>query len=135
MNRVMQTMYFGGDADTPRRASVVHLGKYIRFLIVFVLFATIFLGIGCTKQDRSESFIYVDGTRDCKHAPAPVTIWQEAGAAAVGSKAIGEVPHGIRLTILDETLRFGITFYLVEYEGQRGWIPINFTNSVSPVCE
>ncbi len=105
----------------------------ILFIFVLIMFAL--LCTGCADRGEQEPFIYVDGTRDCKHAPAPATIWQEAGAAAVESEAIGEVPHGVKLTILDETSRFGITFYLVEYEGQRGWLLINFANSVSPVCE
>lgn len=102
--------------------------------LIMVLILLPLLCAGCADQGEKESFIYVDGTRGCKQAPRPVTLWQAAGAAAVGSKAIGEVPHGIRLSILDETSRFGITFYLVEYEGQEGWLPINFTQEVTPVC-
>ncbi|MEA3407912.1 MAG: hypothetical protein U9R48_07525 [Chloroflexota bacterium] len=104
-------------------------------MIISILIAVVVLSAGCTEQERNESFIYVDGTRGCKQAPVPVTLWQEAGAAAVGSEAIGEVPHGIRLSVLDTSSRFGITFYLVEYEGQAGWIPVNFTESVEPICE
>ena len=104
-------------------------------MILSMLAATPLLGTGCAKQSEDESFIYVDGTRGCKQAPAPVTLWQEAGAAAVSSGAIGEVPHGVRLAVLDTTSRFGITFYLVEHEEQKGWIPINFTESMEPVCE
>ncbi|MFP3895678.1 MAG: hypothetical protein ACLFV5_02410 [Anaerolineales bacterium] len=104
-------------------------------IILLLLAATIVLSAGCAKEEQGEAYIYVDGTRGCKHVPAPVTLWQEAGAAAVGSDALGEVPHGIRLPILDKSSHFGITFYLVEYEGQRGWIPINFTDTVEPFCE
>ncbi|MGM0402032.1 MAG: hypothetical protein ACQEQT_12140 [Chloroflexota bacterium] len=103
--------------------------------LIMALILLALLCAGCADQGEKGSFIYVDGTRGCKQTPAPVAVWQEAGAAAVGSKAIGEVPHGIRLSILDETSRFGITFYLVEYEGREGWLPINFTNKVEPFCE
>ncbi len=105
------------------------------FLIIFILMIFALPSAGCAKQERAEPFIYVDGTRGCKQAPAPVTLWQEAGAAAVGSEAIGEVPHGVKLALVDETSYFGITFYLVEYKGEKGWIPINFTDSLEPFCE
>jgi hypothetical protein len=103
--------------------------------LILIAVTVALLLIGCSEQDEDEAFIYVDGTRGCKQAPGPVTLWDEAGAAAVGSEAIGEMPHGIRRNILDETSRFGITFYLVEYEGQTGWIPVNFTERVEPVCQ
>lgn len=79
--------------------------------------------------------VFADGTRHCKQTEAPVSLWDLPGGVPSGAKIIGDIPHGTRLTILEGASRFGIGYYLVEYEGTRGWIPHMFTKEVEPFCQ
>lgn len=91
--------------------------------------------VACRLDGASEAdTIFADGTRHCKQTEAPVSLWDLPGGVPSGAKNIGEIPHGTHLTILERASRFGIDYYLVEYEGTRGWIPYMFTKEVEPLC-
>mgnify|MGYP000849578364 CR=1 FL=1 len=79
--------------------------------------------------------IYVDATRGCKQTPGNVALWINSGGGVVGGRMVKEVPHGAQVTVLDKTSRYGIVYYLVEYESVRGWLSANYTDTVPPKCE
>ncbi len=79
--------------------------------------------------------IYIDATRGCKQTPGNVALWINSGGGIVGGRMVKEVPHGAEVTVLDKTSRYGVVFYLVEYEGVRGWVAATYTDTVPPKCE
>ena len=96
------------------------------------------LGVpGCGRSAAPEPRkVYVDGTRGCKEPAAAVALWSAPGAAAVGAEVVAEAPHGRLMEALETVTQYGIAFYLVELEdGQRGWLPINYSETIAPVCD
>ena len=103
--------------------------------LLLVLLVTLSL-LGCRANAASEDeIIFADGTRGCKQSLAPVSLWDLPGGVPCGAEIVGEIPHSTRLIVLDRASRFGIDYYLVEYEGQRGWIPRSLTDEVEPLCQ
>ena len=92
--------------------------------------------VACQVSPSADtSTVYVDGSRGCKQQAGPVAIWDQAGAAAVGGHVVAELPHGVEMEVLEEATQYGITFYRVEHEAVQGWLPINFTETIPPICE
>ena len=93
--------------------------------------------LGCGQSAAPEAGkLYVDGTRGCKEPEGPVALWSAPGAAAVGAEVVAEAPHGLQVEPLDTASQYGITFYLIELEGgQRGWLPINYSETIPPECD
>ena len=89
-------------------------------------------GISASKELLTT--ICADGTRGCKQEPGPVILWNRAGAGAAHGKGITEIPHGTRLEVHQTKEHFGINYYQVVYEGQRGWVPENFVSETEPIC-
>ena len=103
------------------------------------LFLALLVGlslVGCRADGAIEQeTIFADGTRGCNQSLGPVSLWDLPGGVPCGAETLDEIPHGTQLTILDRASRFGIDYYLVEYEGQRGWIPKSLTEQVEPLCQ
>jgi hypothetical protein len=78
--------------------------------------------------------IYADGTKGCKQEAYPVLLWNRAGAGAARGESIGEIPHGTQLDAYETKEYFTVDYYLVEYEGQRGWVAGNFVSENEPSC-
>lgn len=103
---------------------------------LFLVFLVGLSLLGCRGNGTSEhDTIFADGTRGCEQTEAPVSLWDLPGGVPSGAKIIGEIPHATPLTILERASRFGIGYYLVEYEGTRGWIPHIFTKEAEPFCQ
>jgi uncharacterized protein YraI len=78
--------------------------------------------------------IYADGTKGCKQEAYPVLLWNRAGAGSARGTAIGEIPHGTHLEVYQTKEFFGVNYYQVAYEGQRGWVAGNFVSETEPSC-
>lgn len=90
---------------------------------------------GVSTPKERKITIYIDGTRGCKEEPKPVVLWNKAGGgAAPEGKGISEIPHGTRLEVEQTEEYFGISYYQVVYEGQRGWVPENYVSETEPIC-
>lgn len=90
--------------------------------------------IGCAPDGAGTNIIYADSTRGCEDPEGPVALWSEPGAVPAGAEIVVEVPHGTQFTVLDRVERFGVPYYQVEYEGTRGWLPANYSETIAPVC-
>ena len=107
-----------------------------RALVLCGLAALVILTVatyGCSQAQKPH-VIYADGSRGCKESEKPVAVWDRAGAATTGGVEVGDIPHATRLKVQEEAIRFGVTYFLVEHHGIRGWMPINYTETVVPAC-
>ena len=57
-----------------------------------------------------------------------------AGAVPAGASVAITVPHGVQLEPQETSSAFGIKYYLVAWEGQSGWLPEIYTETMPPVC-
>jgi len=109
--------------------------RYLTPGLLLVLLVALSL-LGCRADSDSDAeIIFADGTRGCKQNMGPVSLWDLPGGVPCGATIIGEIPHGTQLAILGRASRFGINYYLVEHQGNRGWIPENFSSEMEPVCQ
>ncbi|MEA3344671.1 MAG: hypothetical protein U9Q78_00240 [Chloroflexota bacterium] len=102
-------------------------------LLLLVISEVILAACGGASKEPA-LVIYTDGTRGCKEQPKPVTLWDRAGAGAAHGRGIGKVPHGTKLKVGQTEEFFGVRYYQVVYEGQRGWLPENYTSNTRPLC-
>jgi len=106
----------------------------ILLLLVIVVTTLTACGGGISVPKRSITTIYADGTRGCKQGPHSVILWNKAGAGAAHGEGIAEIPHGTKLEVYQTKEYFGIKYYQVVYEGQRGWVAENFVSETEPSC-
>jgi hypothetical protein len=110
--------------------------------IVPVLLLVVIIGAmvaACGKSGVGSSTepimtIYTDGTKGCKQEVYPVLLWNRAGAGAARGESIGEIPHSTQLDVYEVKEYFGVDYYQVVYEGQRGWVAGIFVSEAEPSC-
>lgn len=111
--------------------------RVVASLLLVIVAGSVFAACdgGVSARRERTITIYIDGTRGCKENPKPVAVWNKpGGGAAPEGKRIGEIPHGTKLDVHEVQEYFGLTYYQVAYEGQRGWVPENYVNEGEPSC-
>jgi len=106
-----------------------------RSVVLVVLWLVAAMLVSCSDTGVALGPIYADGSRGCREAEHDVAIWSMPGAVPGGAEVVAEVTHGARLTVLAEEIAFGVRYYEVEWEGQRGWLPELYSETIPPVCE
>ncbi len=106
----------------------------MRGILVCSLLLIVITLMACSEGVRPAKTIYADGTRGCKQRPQPVILWDRAGAGAAHGKPVAEISHGTKLEVVQTEEYFGVNYYQVVYEGQRGWVPENFVSKIPPSC-
>jgi len=103
-----------------------------RIVMALVL---MFMVVSCGSTQTPAKIIYADGTRGCREAEHHVAIWSEPGAVPAGATVVTHVDHGADLMVMDEALAYGVRYYLVAFDGQTGWLPEIYSETIPPVCD